>query len=68
MDARIIEEFHDKADYGKVYKAGSIVAFPTARFNELKALGLIDGVNDAKSATKPVVEQARRGRKSKQND
>lgn len=67
MDARIIKEFHDKADYGKVYKAGSVVAFPTARFQELKALGLVIGV-DAQPATSPVVEQPRRGRKPKNND
>ena len=63
MQARIIKEFHDKSNYGIVYKADSLVDFPTCRLEELKALGLVANFTDD-------IEHVslKRGRKSKKND
>lgn len=44
MKAKILREFHDKNDYGKVYKVDTIVEFTADRFRELKALGLVGEV------------------------
>lgn len=41
MKARILQEFHDKNDYRKVYKVDDIVEFSADRLRELKALGLV---------------------------
>lgn len=41
MKVRILCEFHDKADYRKVYKVDDTVDFPADRIRELKALGLV---------------------------
>lgn len=37
----VLREFHDKDDFGKVYKKGDTLTFDDARAEELSALGLV---------------------------
>lgn len=50
MKARIVKEFHDKADFRIVYKVNSLVDFSESRFTHLQSLGLVEAVD-----VKPVV-------------
>lgn len=48
MRAKILQEFHDKDDYRKVYKVDDTVEFSEDRLRELKALGLVVEVRSEK--------------------
>lgn len=48
MKAKILQAFHDKDDYRKVYKVDDTVEFSADRFRELKALGLVAEIRSEK--------------------
>ena len=53
MEVRIINKFHDKADYNKVYLVGETITFDDARAEYLIKLGLVEPVE----AEKELVEE-----------
>lgn len=48
MKVKILQEFRDKDNYGKVYKVDDTVDFSADRFRELKALGLVTEIRSEK--------------------
>lgn len=48
MKAKILQEFHDKNDYRRVYKVDDTVEFSADRFRELKSLGLVAEIRQEK--------------------
>ena len=51
MEVRIVNKFHDKADFTKVYLVGETVTFDDERASYLISLGLVE-------SAEPVVEEA----------
>ena len=49
MKAKILQEFHDKDNYRKVYNVDDTVEFSADRFRELKALGLVAEIRTEKT-------------------
>lgn len=48
---RVIQPFHDKNNYNKVYKVGEVVTFDDERANKLIALNLVEVVKPSKRKT-----------------
>lgn len=46
MKAKVLTEFHDKANFGKVYKVNDIIEVTKERYNELHTLGLVDEIRE----------------------
>lgn len=46
MKARVLKEFRDKADFSKVYAEDSILELTRERYQELKALGLVEEIRE----------------------
>lgn len=60
---RILREFHDKDNFGKVYKTGETIPFDEARAEELSALGLVvEAVKSPDNEPSPL--PSKKGRKS----
>ena len=57
MKVKILQKFHDKADYMRVYLVGETFTFDDARAEYLIGLGLVEAVKEAKKA-EPVVKPA----------
>lgn len=53
MEVRIINKFHDKADFTKVYLVGETVTFDDDRAHYLISLGLVES---AEPVAEPEVE------------
>lgn len=45
---RVIQSFHDKDNYNKVYKVGDVVTFDETRANKLIALRLAEEIKVSK--------------------
>ena len=57
MEVRIINKFHDKADYTKVYLVGETLTFDDARAESLIARGLAECAEESPSVleAEPIV-------------
>ena len=54
MKVRILQEFHDKADYMKVYLVGETVTFDDARAEALIARGLVESAEEKPKEEEPA--------------
>lgn len=73
MEVRILQVFHDKADYRKVYLVGETVSFDDARAEFLIGLGLVEPAEEEveasdEDATEEVKKTASRRRGSAKNN
>lgn len=73
MEVRILHEFHDKADYRKVYLVGETVTFDDARAELLIERGLVEPAEEEveasdEDATEEVKKTASRRRGSTKNN
>ena len=46
MKAKVLKEVRDKADFSKVYLQDSILEVTRERYQELKALGLVEEIRE----------------------
>ena len=60
MNVRILQRFHDKADYRKVYLVGETATFDDARAESLIALGLVE----AEEAESEAIEESEEPKKA----
>lgn len=54
MKVRILQMFHDKADYMKVYLVGETVTFDDARAEALIARGLVESAEEKPKEEEPA--------------
>lgn len=46
MKVRVLVEFHDKSNFAKVYKVGDVMDVTKERYDELRALKLVEEIRE----------------------
>ncbi|MCH5331505.1 MAG: hypothetical protein J1E33_03750 [Alistipes sp.] len=46
MKARVLIEFHDKSNFAKVYKVDDVIDITKERYDELRALKLVEEIRE----------------------
>lgn len=52
MKVKVLKDFHDKDNYATVYPVNSVMEVEQARYQELRALGLVVEVKERPQKTK----------------
>lgn len=57
MEVRILQKFHDRVDYMKVYLVGETVTFEDERAEYLIGVGLVEKTEDARARKRTAAER-----------